>query len=52
MKSNVYKAMCTVCGDNQNVASGIGAMKVHEKRSQHLNDLEKSKNQLHFAVNK
>ena len=44
VKNNVYEAMCIVCGDNLNVTSGIGP--------KHLNNLEKSKNQLQFVVNK
>ena len=44
--------MCRICGDNLNVTSGIGVIKIHEKRLKHLNNLEKSKNHLQLVVNK
>ena len=52
VKKNVYEAMCRICGDNLNVTSGIGVIKIHEKRPKHLNNLEKSKNHLQLVVNK
>ena len=44
--------MCRVCEDSLNVTSGIGVIKTYEKRPKHLNNLEKSKNQLQFVANK
>ena len=52
VKNNVDEAMCRVCGDHLNVTSGTGVTKTHEKRSKQWNNLEKSKNQLYFVVNK
>ena len=52
LKNNVYEATYKVCGDNLNVASGIGVIKTYEKRPKHLNNLENSKKQLQVVINK
>ena len=52
VKSNFDGAMCRVSGDTLHVTSSIGVIKTHEKKPKHLNNLEKSKNQLQFVVNK
>ena len=52
VKNSVYEAMCRVCADNLNVTSGTGVIKTLEKRPKHLNNLEKSKYQLQFIINK
>ena len=47
-----FEVMCRVCGGNLNVTNATGVIKAHEKRAKHWNNLDKSKNQLQFVVNK